>query len=82
MIDLSLFKDLVIQLARWMDSLVKGILIPLLERVGMSDSTAGVVVTLVELIVLLTVISKISGALRWILVAVLALLILGALLPG
>ncbi|GEM_PF-2610837 len=82
-IDLTEFlKELPIRLANWMDSLVKDTLLPLLTKVGMSEPVAGAVATIIELLVLVTLIAKISGIIRWILVAILALLLLGAFLPA
>ncbi|MDK2373015.1 MAG: hypothetical protein QI197_06535 [Candidatus Korarchaeota archaeon] len=82
-IDLTGFlKELLIRLANWMDSLVKDTLLPLLTKVGMSEPVAGAAVTIIELLVLVTLIAKISGIIRWILVVVLALLLLGTFLPA
>ncbi len=82
-IDLTGFlKELLIRLANWMDSLVKDTLLPLLTKVGMSEPVAGASVTIIELLVLVTLIAKISGIIRWILVVVLALLLLGTFLPA
>lgn len=82
-VDLTDFlKELLLRLAKWMDSLVKDMLIPLLTKVGMSEPVAGAVVTIIELLVLVTLIAKISGIIRWILVAILALLLIGAFLPA
>ncbi len=82
-VDLTDFlKELLLRLAKWMDSLVKDMLMPLLTRVGMSEPVAGAVVTVIELLVLVTLIAKVSGIIRWILVAILALLLIGAFLPA
>ncbi len=82
-VDLTDFlKELLLRLAKWMDSLVKDMLIPLLTKVGMSEPVAGAVATIIELLVLVTLIAKISGIIRWILVAILALLLIGAFLPA
>ncbi len=82
-VDLTDFlKELLLRLAKWMDSLVKDMLMPLLTRVGMSEPVAGAVVTIIELLVLVTLIAKVSGIIRWILVAILALLLIGAFLPA
>ena len=85
MMDINLtdfLKELLFRLAKWMDSLVKDTLIPLLTKIGMSEPVAGAVVTVIELLVLVTLIAKISGIIRWILVAILALLLIGAFLPS
>ncbi len=75
-------KELLFRVAEWMDSVVKDLLLPLLMKVGMSEPVAGAVATLIELLVLVTLIAKISGIIRWILVVVLVLLLIGAFLPA
>jgi len=75
-------KELLFRVAEWMDSLIKDMLLPLLVKVGMSEQVAGAVVTLLELLVLVTLIAKISGIVRWILIVILALLLIGAFLPA
>lgn len=80
-LDANFLKDLFLSLARWMDSIIKEMLVPLLMGIGMSESTAATTVTVIELLIFVTLIAKLSGMIRWVLITLLALLLLGALLP-
>lgn len=80
-VDVSFLKELLMSLAKWMDSIIKDMLVPLLVSIGISESTANTTVTVIELLILVTLIAKLSGMVRWILIVVLALLLLGAFLP-
>ncbi|HDI73475.1 MAG TPA: hypothetical protein ENF57_00505 [Candidatus Korarchaeota archaeon] len=73
--------NMLINVAKWLDSAVKTLLVPILTQLGLSEGTANTVVIIIELIVAATLVAKISGILRWVLILILLLLLLGAFYP-
>jgi len=66
----------------WLDNMIKSISVPLLESIGISEPASHTIVTILELLLILTLIVKVAGILRWILLLFLLLLLLGMFYPA
>ncbi|GEM_PF-1654398 len=73
--------DLVLKLASWFDQLFKAIIVPIINQIGIEGDAANAITFIIELIIFIVLIEKAAGLIKWVLLALLILLVIGALYP-
>lgn len=66
-------------LASWLHRLLRSVLIPLIGVFGITGEVADVLSFVIELIIFIVLIEKAANVIKWVLIALLFVLILGAI---
>jgi len=73
--------DLILKLASWFDQLFKAIILPIMYQIGLTGDAANAIAFIIELIIFIVLLEKAAGVIKWVLLALLILLVIGALYP-
>ncbi|MCC6029394.1 MAG: hypothetical protein LM591_04580 [Candidatus Korarchaeum sp.] len=73
--------EIVLKLASWLDQLFKAIIVPIMNQIGIKGDAANAMTFIIELMIFIVLIEKAAGLIKWVLLALLILLVIGALYP-
>jgi hypothetical protein len=73
--------EIVLKLASWFDQLFKAIIVPIMNQIGIKGDAANTITFIIELMIFVVLIEKAAGLVKWVLLALLILLVIGALYP-
>jgi hypothetical protein len=73
--------EIVLKLASWFDQLFKAIIVPIMNQIGIKGDAANAITFIIELMIFVVLIEKAAGLVKWVLLALLILLVIGALYP-
>lgn len=70
--------EMLLEMASWLHRLLSSVLIPLIEMLGISGDLAETLAFIIELLIFIVLIEKAAGVIKWVLLILLLILIVGA----
>ncbi|MCS7102499.1 MAG: hypothetical protein NZ992_01295 [Candidatus Korarchaeum sp.] len=71
--------EIFLELASWLHRLLRAVLIPLIGAFGITGDVAETLAFIMELIIFIVLIEKAAGVIKWVLLLLLLVLIIGAI---
>ncbi|MEM0017120.1 MAG: hypothetical protein QXJ48_02395 [Candidatus Korarchaeum sp.] len=75
----KLILEIFLEIASWLHRLLRSLLVPLIGLLGITGDVAEALAFIIELMIFLILIEKAAGVIKWVLLILLMILILGAI---